>query len=419
MTASSGSAGSPSCANDAIDYPIVAGYRNIGESLIRELSKMMARPDMISLAGGYPGPELFDREGLEAASSAALKDAPTACLQYGPTEGLPPIRAAVVRVLTGRGTPCDPDDVLMTAGSQQGFDLIVRTLMAPGVAAIVERPTYTGPLRTLGVAGARILTVGIDDQGLDVDELEALLRNPANPRPRLLYTIPTFANPSGSTMTLARRLRLLALAAEHRFLVLEDDPYGQLRFRGDPVPHLHALTARVPGSRPWVIHLGSFSKIIAPGLRLGYMLAPQPIRRACLVAKQLDDLSNPGWLQMTVARYIESGRLDAHLPTIIDAYRRKAAAMQQAIATHLAPAGMRFNIPDGGMFMWGRIEAGRSTRDLLAHAIEAGVTFVPGDIYYADQPDFSTMRLSFSTPSPQVIGEGVARIGQALGRMQA
>ncbi|MGE0312224.1 MAG: PLP-dependent aminotransferase family protein [Lautropia sp.] len=398
---------------DPVDYPIAAGYRDIGESLIRELSKLMSRPGMISLAGGYPGPELFDREGLEAASSAALRDAPIACLQYGPTEGLLPVREAVVRVMASRGTACTPDDVLMTAGSQQGFDLLVRTLMTTGTSAVLERPTYTGPLRTLGVAGVRITTVGLDDDGLDVDELEALLRDPARPCPRLLYTVPTFANPSGSTMTLARRLKLLALAAEFHVLVVEDDPYGQLRFRGDPVPHLYALADQVPGSRPWVVHLGSFSKIVAPGLRLGYMLAPQPIRRACLLAKQLDDLSNPGWLQMTVARYIESGRLDAHLPSIIDAYRAKAGAMQQAIASHLSPA-MRFNIPDGGMFMWGRIVSGASARDLLPLAIDAGVTFVPGDIYYADRHDAATMRLSFSSPTPQAIGQGVERIGQAL-----
>lgn len=395
------------------EYPVAAAYRHIGESLIRELSRLMSRPGMISLAGGYPGQELFDREGLQEASAAALRDAPVACLQYGPTEGLLPMREAVVSVLAARGTPCSPDDVLMTAGSQQGFDLLVRTLMAPGVAAVVERPTYTGPLRTLGVAGAPILTVGVDDEGLIVDELEALLRDPAQPRPRILYTIPTFANPSGATLTLARRLRLLALAVEHRLLILEDDPYGSLRFAGSAVPHLYALADQVPGARALVIHLGSFSKIIAPGLRLGFMLAPAAVRRACLVAKQLDDLSNPGWLQMAIARYIASGRLDAHLPVILEAYRAKAGAMREAIDRHLS-GHMRFNIPDGGMFMWGRIASGRSARDLLPVAIEQGVTFVPGDIYYADRTDAATMRLSFSSPMPDAIREGVARIGRAF-----
>jgi 2-aminoadipate transaminase len=395
------------------DYPIADGYRNLGESLVRELAKLMSRPGMISLAGGYPGPELFDREGLGEASRAALADAPVACLQYGPTEGLVPMRETVVRVMAMRGTRCGPDDVLVTGGSQQGFDLAVRTLVRPGDAAIVERPTYTGPLRVLAVAGARTLTVGVDAQGLDVDELESLLRDPATPRPRLLYVVPTFANPSGSTMTRERRLKLLALAAEFRFVIVEDDPYGQLRFAGAHVPHLIALADEVPGAKPWVVHLGSFSKVIAPGLRIGYMIAPAELRRAFVIAKQLDDLSNPGWIQMTVHRYVEAGRLDAHLPVMLRAYRERADAMRDAIGTHLR-GRVDFNIPDGGMFMWGRLAAGGNARDLLPRAIEQRVTFVPGDIYYADRPDLATLRLSFSTPNPEQIREGVARIGRAL-----
>jgi 2-aminoadipate transaminase len=397
------------------DYPIASGYRNLGESLVRELAKLMSRPGMISLAGGYPGPELFDREGLAEASRAALADAPVACLQYGATEGLVPLRETIAKLLASRGTRCSPDEVLVTAGSQQGFDLMVRTLMAPGAAAVVERPTYTGPLRVLSVAGARTLTVGVDDRGLDVDELEALLRDPAMPRPRILYVVPTFANPSGSTMTRERRLKLLGLAAEHRFVIVEDDPYGQLRFAGAHVPHLYALADEVDGAKPWVVHLGSFSKVIAPGLRVGYLLAPPALRHACVVAKQLDDLSNPGWMQMTVHRYVEAGRLDSHLPVILGAYRERGVAMRDAIAEHLA-GRVAFNIPDGGMFMWGRLSDGASTRDLLPHAIEEGMTFVPGDIYYADRPDHATMRLSFSMPSPEQIREGVARIGRALDR---
>ena len=396
-----------------IDYPIAPGYRNIGESLVRELARLMSRPGMISLAGGYPGPELFDRDGLREASQAALRDEPVACLQYGPTEGLAPLRQTIARLMVARGTPCSPDDVLVTAGSQQGFDLLVRTLVGRGDTVALERPTYTGPLRVLQVAGARALTVGVDAHGLDVDELGSLLRERSTPPLRMLYVVPTFANPSGATMTRERRLRLLALAAEHRFVIVEDDPYGQLRFDGAPVPHLAALADEVPGSRPWVVHLGSFSKIVAPGLRLGYMLAPAPLRRACIVAKQLDDLSNPGWVQMTVQRYVDAGRLDAHLPVILAAYRERAGAMRDAITRHLA-GRVEFNIPQGGMFMWGRLSAGGNTRELLPHAIEAGVTFVPGDIYYADRPDMATLRLSFSTPSPQQIRDGVERIGRAL-----
>jgi 2-aminoadipate transaminase len=397
---------------------IAPAYRSIGESLVRELGKLMADPQMISLAGGYPGPELFDREGIREAANAALADAPVACLQYGPTEGLPGLREEIARLLCGRGTACGPDDVLVTAGSQQGFDLLVRTLLRPGDAAVVERPTYTGPLRVLKVAGVTTLTVGVDAEGLVVDELEALLRDPAVPRPRLLYVVPTFANPSGATMTLARRLKLLALAVEHRFVIAEDDPYGQLRFEGEPVPHLAALVDRVPGSRQWVVHLGSLSKVIAPGLRVGFLVAPAPLRRACTLAKQLDDLSNPGFTQATVHRYLAAGRLDRHLPVILAAYRARAAAMREAIGRHLAHR-VAFNLPQGGMFMWGRLQGDASARALLPHAIEEKVTFVPGDVYYADRADPGTLRLSFSTPSPAQITEGIARIGRALDRLAA
>jgi 2-aminoadipate transaminase len=399
------------------DAYIAPAYLNIGESLVRELGKLMVDPEMVSLAGGYPGPDLFDRDGIRDAANEALADAPVACLQYGPTDGLPGLREEIARLLAGRGTSCGPGDVLVTGGSQQGFDLLVRTLVRAGDAAVVERPTYTGPLRVLQVAGARTLTVGVDAHGLDVDELEAILRDPALPRPRLLYAVPTFANPSGATMPLARRLKLLALAVEHRFVIVEDDPYGQLRFEGEAVPHLAALVDRVPGSRDWVVHLGSLSKVIAPGLRIGFMVAPAPIRAACVLAKQLDDLSNPGFTQATVHRYLAAGRLDAHLPRILAAYRERADAMREAIAVHLAPH-MDFNPTQGGMFMWGRLRDGTSTRDLLPHAIAQKVTFVPGDIYYADRADPATMRLSFSTPKPAQIREGIARIGRALGALR-
>jgi len=399
---------------------VAAAYRNVGESLVRELSRLMSDPAMISLAGGYPGPELFDRDGIRVSADAAIREAPVACLQYGPTEGLVGLREGIAALMTARGTPCGAADVLVTAGSQQGFDLIVRTLMqadgGPQPVAVVERPTYTGPLRVLTVAGARTLTVGVDAQGLDVDELEAMLRDPALPRPRMLYVVPTFANPSGATMTLARRLKLLALAVEHRFLIVEDDPYGSLRFEGAHEPHLLALADRVPGARDWVMHLGSLSKIIAPGLRVGYLIGPAAVRQACLVAKQLDDLSNPGFTQATVARYLADGRLEAHLPVILGAYRERAAAMREAIDTHLA-GRVAFNIPQGGMFMWGAMTRDADARDLLERAIDEKVTFVPGDIYYADQADRRTLRLSFSTPSPAQIREGIARLGRALDRL--
>ena len=398
---------------------VLPAYRTIGESLIRELAKLMSVPGMVSLAGGYPGPELFDRDGLREAADNALASAPVACLQYGPTDGLPALREGIAGWMDEAGSRCSVDDILVTSGSQQGFDLLVRTLLRPGDVALVERPTYTGPLRLLKIAEVSTRTVGVDHNGLDVDELEAVLVEAAKgqgPRPKLLYVVPTFANPSGATMPLARRLRLLELAVKYGVVVVEDDPYGRLRFHGDPQPHLLSLVDQVPGARDWVVHLGSFSKVIAPGLRTGWLIAAPAIRRACLIAKQLDDLSNPGFTQMTVARYLEAGRLRAHLPVILGAYRERAQAMREAIATHLS-SRVAVNVPEGGMFMWGRIRNGASARDLLKHAIDEKVTFVAGDIYYAYQTDPATLRLSFSTPTPDQIRTGIARISQALDRL--
>lgn len=406
--------------NTAESY-VLPAYLNLGESLIRELAKLMSIPGMLSLAGGYPGPELFDRDGIREASLEALGEDPTACLQYGPTEGLPSLREAIAQWMGEAGTNCQADEPLVTAGSQQGFDLLVRTLLRPGDAAIVERPTYTGPLRLLKIAGVQTQTVGVDPQGLDVEELASILKDAASgrrPRARLLYVVPTFANPSGATMPRSRRLRLLELAVEHRLVVVEDDPYGRLRFTGQAEPHLLSLVDEVPGAREWVVHLGSFSKVIAPGLRTGWMLAPPVIRRACLLAKQLDDLSNPGFTQLTVQRYLAAGRLHAHLPLILEAYRLRADAMRAAMAAHLE-GRIDLSVPEGGMFMWGRLRGGISARDLLKRAIEHKVTFVAGDIYYADQTDPGTLRLSFATQQPAQITEAVARLARALNTLSA
>jgi 2-aminoadipate transaminase len=400
---------------------ISSAYKNIGESLVRELAKLMSVPGMISLAGGYPGPELFDREGIRAAVDEALTHSPVAALQYGPTDGLPGLRERVADWMADCGTSCSPDDLLITGGSQQGFDLLVRTLLRAGDRALVERPTYTGPLRVLKVAGVQPITIGVDAEGLMVDELaECLhdLRRRGEPGPRAMYVVPTFANPSGATMPVQRRLKLLELAVKHRFIIIEDDPYGRLRFAGEPVPHVLSLVDQVPGSRDWVVHLGSFSKVIAPGLRIGWLIAPPAIRRACALAKQLDDISNPGFTQATVERYLAADRLRRHLPNILGAYRERAGAMRDAIAQHLA-GRVEFNIPQGGMFMWGRLTQAESARALMPLAIEQKVTFVPGDIYYGDRADARTLRLSFATPSPEQIHEGIARIGRALSQLQA
>lgn len=404
-----------SLAEHPVDY-LRPAYLNIGESIVRELGRMMAQPGMLALAGGYPGADLFDRDGLMEAAQAALRDSTVASLQYGPSEGQVALREAICGWMAEAGTRVHPDEVLVTSGSSQGFDLLVRTLIREGDAAVLERPTYTGPIRVLQVAGARTLTVSVDAEGLEVDALEALLKDPATPRPRLLYVVPTFANPSGATLTRARRLKLLQLAVEHRFVIAEDDPYGRLRFEGSPEPHLLALTDEVPGSREWVVHLGSFSKVIAPSLRVAWLIAEPRLRRACMLARQLDDISNPGFTQVTVQKYLQAGRLSARMPLIVEAYRARAAALRAALDEHLANE-VDIQFPQGGMFAWGRLRRPASARDLLPLAIEEKVTFVPGDIYFADHPDPKALRLSFSTPTPDQIREAVARLGRAVRRL--
>ncbi|NBO13880.1 MAG: PLP-dependent aminotransferase family protein [Betaproteobacteria bacterium] len=395
---------------------IQAGFTQVGDSLVRELGKYLTDPSMISLAGGYPGSDLFDVPGLSASMDKALSQHSIASLQYGPSDGLPMLRASIAQWMQQLGTPCEPDELMITGGSQQGFDLCTRLLMAPGDLAWVERPTYTGPLRRLRLAQARVEGMPVDAQGLVVEALAERLKDPKAQRPKLLYVVPTFANPSGATLSLERRLQLLALAVEHRMVIVEDDPYGCLRWQGDPIPHLAALAHQVPGARDWVVHLGSFSKIIAPGLRVAWMLAPPAMRKAAILAKQLDDLSNPGITQVAVADYVDSGRLNQHLPRIVQAYRERAMAMMSALRLAL-PQAFEFHEPDGGMFIWGALSESRSSRDLLPYAIEEKVTFVCGDVYFADEPQWNTLRLSFANPKPEVITQGIARLQTAVARM--
>ncbi|MBB5413838.1 DNA-binding transcriptional MocR family regulator [Paraburkholderia sp. HC6.4b] len=237
-------------------------------SPIRELFKYLARPGMISFAGGYPASDLFDRAGLDAAAARASQQ-PTLCLQYGPTDGIAILKEQLAQLMARRGTPCAPTDLLVTTGSQQGFDLLLRVMVAPGDVVLVEQPAYPATLQALKLQQADVVTVPVDQHGLDVAKLAAVLETGTLRRaPKLLYTVPTFANPTGATLSLERRIALLKLAARYRFVIVEDDPYGDLRFDGTAVPSLFALSEQVPGSRDWVVHLSSLSKIVAPGLRV-------------------------------------------------------------------------------------------------------------------------------------------------------
>lgn len=390
-------------------YSFSRAFVDPQSSPIRELFKYLGEPGMISFAGGYPDPALFDVEGLEDASRRAFRDS-TACLQYGYTDGSPRLKAQIIALMASRGIAAEPDDIVVTTGSQQAFDLLLRVLIDPGDLVYVESPTYPTNIQAVRVHGARIQDVPTDGQGLDVDRLEALLREGG--RPKMLYTVPTFGNPNGATLTLARRRRLLELAVQYRFVIAEDDPYGDLRFAGDAVPSLRALAKEVDGASDWVVHMASLSKVVAPGLRLAWSISPRGIARRCAVAKQSADVGSSPWIQGIAAEYLASGRLGPHLDFIRDAYGRKCRALCGALRDVLAGA-LSFHEPEGGMFVWARLENGARSADLLQQAIARKVIFVPGMGFHAGEPDPSTLRLTFAAPTVDDIHEGVGRLAQA------
>ena len=385
-------------------------------SPIRELFKYLSLPGMISFAGGYPSPSLFDTEGLAAAQAMALCAQPVACLQYGPTEGVPALRQALAQLMTGRGAEVAAEEVMVTTGSQQAFELVVKAFIEPGALAIVEEPTYPAALQALRLAGATLRAVESDADGMCIDRLEHLLASlPPGQRPRLIYTVPTFANPTGATLSLPRRLALLQLATRYQVVVVEDDPYGDLRFRGEAIPSLLALTRDIPEAKPWVVHMGSLSKLVAPGLRLGWMVAPADILRRATIAKQVSDLCTSPWLQLAGASYLDAGHLPAQLERILAAYRsrceRLVTGLRATFGSHI-----RFSAPEGGMFLWATLDGITDSAALLPSAVEERILFVPGVGFHTGPGPHVTFRLSFAMPTEDEIDEGVRRLGRAVAR---
>ena len=366
-------------------------------SAIRELFPYMSWPDMISFAGGYPSADLFDAEGLHAAIERAMQGPPSAWLQYAATEGELPLREALSAWMARRGIAAAPDRILVTTGSGQALDLVLKVLINPGDTILVERPTYSTALQAMRLAGARPV-------GVDLDELESL-------RAKALYVVPTFANPSGATLTIEQRKRLLDTAVRRQLYIIEDDAYGDLRFEGEPVPPLAAL-AKDAGAEEYVIHLSTLSKIVAPGLRVGWMTAAPEVLRRCIIAKQAADLCTSPWIQHAAAQYLKGG---IQLERIVAAYRERAHAMAQALQAELAGKFM-FAAPQGGMFIWGTLPTDVDASALLRTAIEEKVMYVPGAPFYAEAPDVRTLRLCFSMTSPERIRVGVQRLAGALRR---
>lgn len=399
-------------------YPFTPAFIDPQESPIRILFKHLREPGMISFAGGYPDPELFDVDGLREAGERAFKDVRT-CLEYGSSDGIPKLKQELVRLMAERGAAVAPEHLVVTTGSQQGFDLMLRLFVNPGDLVLVEEATYPANLQALRTYGARMRSVPVDSEGMSIDALEDMLRDPGQgQRPKFIYTVPTFGNPTGATMTVPRRLRLLELATEHGIVVVEDDPYSQLLYSGETVPSLLSLTGQVPGSEAWLVHLSSLSKVVAPGLRVAWVAAPKEIARRCAVAKQSIDIGSSPWTQAIAAEYLAGGRMPQQVARILPVYGAKCRALAAALRATFGDA-LGFQEPAGGMFLWARLEGGMTANALLQEAIPRKAIFVPGAGFQAESPDPAALRLSFTNPTLEEISVGVARLKEAFDAARA
>ncbi|MDD2546866.1 MAG: PLP-dependent aminotransferase family protein [Burkholderiaceae bacterium] len=388
---------------------------NVETSAIRELFKLLGKPGIISFAGGFPDSAMFDVEGIQAAVNAALTEEPGAALQYGATEGYNPLREQLAAFMAGKGArDVAPEQMIVTTGSQQALDLIGKTLINPGDKVIVEGPTFLATIQCFRLYGAEVISAPIDAQGVQTDRLEQLI---AEHRPKLVYLIPTFGNPSGATLSLERRKQVLEMAVRHQTVVVEDDPYGDLYFGEAPPPSLLALSASVPGSRELLVHCGSLSKVLSPGLRVGWMIGQADLLARATMCKQFSDAHTSTLAQATAAQYLKAGRMPATLAKVRSVYAERAQAMGDALRQELGD-GIAFLQPQGGLFIWARLTgAGGKPADgqlFAQRAIDKGVAFVPGAPFFCQQPDPATLRLSFATADVARIREGVARLGQAL-----
>ena len=387
---------------------------NVETSAIRELFKLLGKPGIISFAGGFPDPALFDVAGIAESTAAVLANNPGPVLQYGATEGFGPLREGLSQFMANKGVTVAPEGLIVTTGSQQGLDLLGKVMINPGDKVIVEAPTFLATIQCFRLYGAHVIGAPTDADGVDTDKLEALI---AEHKPKMVYLIPTFGNPSGATLSLARRKRVLELAVKYNTLVVEDDPYCELYFGTPPPPSLLALSHTVPGSRDLLAHCGSFSKILSPGLRVGWMIAPTALLANATMCKQFSDAHTSNLTQATAAHYLTLNRLDTALAAVRTTYAERARVMAESLRRELGTA-ISFNEPQGGMFFWAKLtgEGGKSSNaaDFAKRAIDKLVAFVPGAPFYAHDADVATFRLSFATVDVEKIVEGVGRLGKAL-----
>jgi len=388
--------------------------QHMGSSAVRELLKFTELPDVISFAGGMPAPEVFPIEEFRAACERVLMDFGPQSLQYGTTEGFLPLREMIARHSARYGIDVTPDNIMITSGSQQALDLLGKILINPGDHILVESPTYLGALQAWNVYGAEYVVVEADEHGMITDALEEGLRS----GPKFIYVLPNFQNPTGATLTLERRHRLIELADQYGVPIVEDDPYGQLRFEGEHLPSVVVLDGQFrdncqPCYRGNVIYLSTFSKILAPGLRLAWVIAPPVVIRKLVQAKQGADLHTSTFNQLVAHEVGRGGFLDRHIHTIRRVYRERRDVMLAAMDGYFPP-GVEWTHPEGGLFLWGMLPEGLNSTEVFKVAVERKVAFVPGDAFYPRGGGGNTMRLNFSNATPEKIREGIARLGRVL-----
>jgi 2-aminoadipate transaminase len=380
-------------------------------SVIRELLKLGSQPGIISLGGGMPDPALFPVKQFKECMDFALEERPNIALQYGETAGYMPLKEALVGLSEKDGIKgIDTDNVLVTSGSQQGIDFMAKMFIEKGDTILTEAPTYLSAVQAFDTFGAKFVTVPIDEHGADIDILENSLvsLHAQGIKPKFFYTIPTFQNPAGASMSLPRRKKLLALANQYDLLIIEDNPYGDLRYFGETLPPLVAMD-----DQDRVIYLRTFSKILAPGIRLAWIIAPKTIISKLNLMKQSTDLCSPAITQVATSEYLKRDYLWPHLEIIKKSYAHKAEVMYDAIRKHFPP-GIKFNQPDGGMFIWAILPEKVNASTMFREAVDKGVAYILGSAFYPDGTGHNTMRLNFTMQTPENIEEGIRRLSILL-----
>ena len=396
------------------EYRYAHRIQKMGSSVIRELLKFTEQPDIISFAGGLPAPEVFPVKEFQQACNDVLEHYGPQALQYSTTEGYPPLREMIARHTARYSVEITADNILITSGSQQALDFLGRLFINRGDYIVVESPTYLGALQAWNAYGAQYIPVRADENGMIVDELEAALRI----GPKFIYILPNFQNPSGSTLSLERRRQLVELADQYGVPVVEDDPYGQLRYEGEHIPSLVSLDSEYRGPHCGhysgnVIYLSTFSKLLAPGLRLAWVIAPPEVICKLVLTKQAADLHTASFNQYVAYEVAKGGFLDEHVKTIRATYKERRDVMFEMME-EMFPPEVSWSRPQGGMFLWGILPNEMDAADVLKRAIDKKVAFVPGEAFHPRGGGKNTMRINFSYSSPETIREGITRLGITL-----